>query len=58
MTVAFDNPNLYSTHLSKILSGKFIYKPHILQNCIYGCPFFLLYVTVNENTAFKNMLLD
>lgn len=57
MTMGFDNPNPYSTQLSKILSGKFIYKPLILQNYIYGCPSFLLYVAVNENTAFKNMLL-
>jgi hypothetical protein len=58
MTVAFDNTSLFSTQLSKILSHKFIYKQHMLQNSIYGSPFFLLYVTVNENTAFKNMLLD
>lgn len=56
MTVAFDNPNPYSTQISRILSGKFIYKPLILQNYKYGCPSFLLYVAVNENTAFKNML--
>ena len=57
MTVAFDNPNPHSTQLCNILSGKFIYKPLTLQTYIYGCPSFLLYVAVNENTAFKKMLL-
>jgi len=57
MTVALDNPNPHSTQLCQILSDKFIYKPLILQNYIYGCPSFLLYVAVNENTAFKKLLL-
>jgi len=58
MTVASDNPNPHSTQLCKILSGKSIYKPLILQNYIYmAVSSFLLYVAVNENTAFKKMLL-